>query len=154
MTSIAKTIEITADCVEGGAPEWVRRAWKGCIIPTATLECGHIPRYVRRVSEDEPGGLVPASKYFSEPEKYRLQKTEGYTVLQAHALEALKQRDPKAHAWWHEHGYPKAGAHENAFRFRREEVRVVDTYSLEELKKFGPLVVYDDMETGTMRPMT
>lgn len=149
---IARTIEVIS-VPHGDAPAWVRAAWVGCRFPTSSCECGHIPQYVTSVLPSEHKGLIPATEYLANPEKYAPQKIDGYSIDQAVALEVLEKRNPKAAAWWRNLGFPKKGADENAFRFKLEEVLVVDTYSHDELMKRGPIVRYDDMETGTMRAM-
>ena len=131
MSTIARTIEVHS-LPHGDAPGWVRWAWVGCTLPCEP-ECGHVPQYV--------GGVL------SGP---RLEKIDGFSVPQDKALEILAARSPKAAAWFRDHGFPRP---KQCFRFKRKEVMVVETYSDEEASKLGPMEVYDDMETGTMRRM-
>lgn len=147
MGHIAKTIEITADEVHGDAPLWVRRSWKGCRFPTASLECGHVPQYVMSVLPATRQGLMSAEEFLARSPD---EKIAGYDVHTDVALQVLECHAPQAADWFYALGYPKDGC---GFRFKREEVSVVETYTEEELHKFGPLTFYDDMETGTMRPM-
>jgi hypothetical protein len=132
MSSLAKTIKIVA-IPDGEAPEEVRRGWLGCILPCEP-ECGHVPMYIE--------GVLSGPK---------LEKVAGFSVPQEKALAILEQQTPAAAAWFREHGFPRDN---KCFRFRREETEVTETYTAEEELALGPIHVYDDMETGTMRQMT
>jgi hypothetical protein len=127
--TLVKTIEIIA-LPHGEAPEDVRRGWIGCILPCEP-ECGHVPIYV--------GGILSGPS---------LEKIAGFSVRQDVALQILAQHSPASAAWFHNHGFPREG---ESFRFKHEEVSIVETLPIEEVSK---IIVYDDMETGTMRPIS
>lgn len=128
--SIPKMIEVVT-IPHGEAPEEVRRGWIGCVMPCEP-ECGHVPVYVEGVLSG-PSLLV---------------KVAGFSISQEVALAVLEQKAPQAAEWFRQHGFPHP---DKCFRFKDEEVRVVAAYAPEEELKLGPLHVYDDMETGTMR---
>jgi len=153
MGGIARTIEVVS-LPHGDAPAWVRGAWIGCRFPTARAECGHVPEYVYSVLPATRKGLISAAEYLALPESERAkftQKVAGFSVLQDVALQVLEKRRPDAAAWWRRQGFPKTDPDRNCFRFKREEVMVVDVHSHD--AKLGPLYIADDMETGTMRLM-
>lgn len=66
MSSIAKIIEITS-VPHGDAPLWVRGAWVGCVLPCASLECGHVPQYVESVLPRKRKGQLTAAEYMALP---------------------------------------------------------------------------------------
>lgn len=122
----AKTIMIK--CTPSGeAPEEVRRYWVGLL-----LTC--IP--------GEPGPQPVIGALTGEV----LGTTEGFNVLQEHALEVLGEHHPKAAAWWHRWGFPDKTL--PCFRFRAEECEVIDYYTDEELAAMprGRIQVWDDLD--------
>lgn len=112
---------------QGEAPEWVRDAWIGCELACLGNTCGHTPAYC--------GGIVTGA----------VTKVTGFDVEQVHAIQTLLARNPQAGAWFLERGYPTPG---ECFRFVATCAKV-----LERREITGPVIMYDDMETGTMRPM-
>jgi hypothetical protein len=112
---------------QGEPPEWVRDAWIGCELDCAPRTCGHVPEYC--------AGVVTG----------RLSKIDGYDVCQVHAFMVLNEKSPEAARWWAESGYPYVGL---MFRFKSACAQVLETTDGE-----GPITVFDDIETGSMRPM-
>jgi len=116
------------------APEWVREAWVGLVLP-----------------------CDPYLGYGQNPEKgvLSLKENEGvhrkrysYAVLQKDAISILRNYSPNAAAWWRIHDFPKSTPEEDRFSFAEEEARVVRGVVFRQ--ECG--VVYDDMETGRWEP--
>lgn len=142
MHSIAKRIRIKK-VPHGEAPEWVRRAWVGCEME-CEHECGHLPASCVGVLAQQPQkGPLTVRGFLSLPQEVQI---EGYSVPTAAALKVLEKKSKKAAKWFYDCGYPRAG---RAFRFKTDECEVIE-YLPEDA--VGKIVVYDDMETGTMRP--
>ncbi len=151
MGTIAKVIEVVK-MPHGNAPESVRKAWVGCRFPTDALECGHVPQYVKPVVPSGRTGPIPAAEYLATPAADRPPwKVNGFSVNQAVAIEELAKRDLVAAQWFKDRGYPLKGG---GFRFELDAVKIIEYYTSDELMKLGPITRYDDMETGTPRPMT
>ncbi len=131
MDFLAKRIRIVADIVHGDPPEWVRRAWKGCVLPCEP-ECGHIPVVSTGIVDSKPWPGTPIA---------------GFSVPQTEALEILGAHNPAAAYWFRSLGYPKEG---QAFRFKMEECEIVDHTKIGE---GSSITRYDDIEKGTMRPV-
>ncbi len=127
MATLASVIEIRS-LPRGEAPEWVRKAWIGCVLPCLP-SCGHIPEHTE--------GLLTGVRL--------MKKVDGFDVPQGIALRVLEVHSPKAARWFEERGFPKKKMN---FRFARKEVEVLRTVPE---KARGKLIVYDDMETGSWR---
>lgn len=126
---IARNIEIIS-VPHGNAPGWVRAAWVGCRFPTASLECGHVPQYVRSVIKEKRSGPLSVAEFQKlSAEERGPQQIAGYSFNQAVALEVLEKHDSKAAAWWKSRGFPNNDPSNNCFRFKREEVAVVDVHT-------------------------
>ena len=107
----------------GDAPESVRKAWVGLVLPCMPV-AGSVLVH---------GALqAPATD---------LREREGYIVPQAAALRVLRQHSSVAYTWWVRHGYPKYG---KSFVFGFDEADMVSGV------RWQTLVVADDMETGRM----
>jgi hypothetical protein len=145
MTGMPSLIEITA-LPHGDAPEWVRQAWVGCVLPCIADECGHIPKYVESVLPRTHKGPLKASDILANPDKFKTLKIAGFDVPQDIALQVLAVHSPQAAQWFEQQGFPRE---DKCFRFKHEEVTV-----LQRASSAGPTRRYDDLETGTMRPMT
>ena len=143
MSNSAKFIKITS-LPHGDAPDWVRNAWIGCSMPCEP-ECGHIPQPVQSVLPPKRLSRLLRIDRFLKHEAP--QKVAGYSVDTTVALVILRKKSPSAARWFYDRGYPKDGM---AFRFRAEEVTVIET--VPEGQR-GKVVRYDDMETGTLRPL-
>lgn len=148
MASFAKIIKI-ASLPHGDAPESVRRGWLGCILPTAGVTCGHVPRYTRSVVPRKKKGLLTANEFIAL--NHADDKIDGFDVWQEIALQVLSIHSPLAAKWFYEHGHPVQDKDWNCFGFKLAEVEILRAYTEAELMKLGPFVQYDDMETGTMR---
>ncbi len=94
---------------------------------------------------------MPATEVLAKPE-LQPQTIVGYDVAQDEALQILALHDPAAAKWFYDRGFPGRGENGEmeCFRFKAEEVEVVETLGHDEGGRF---VVHDDMETGTIRPM-
>jgi hypothetical protein len=146
MSSIAKVIKIVS-LPHGDAPDWVRQAWVGCILPCEP-ECGHVPVYVQSVLPKPPekGGHRPGVEFFNKLKEPN-QKVAGFSVDTKLALDVLRKKSPTAAKWFYDRGYPMDG---KAFRFRADEAKVIEFVPD---GRGGTIVRYDDMETGSMRPL-
>lgn len=147
MSTIAKVIQIVAR-PHGDAPGWVRDGWIGCVLPCAGFECGHIPEYSESVIPANRKGLMTAAEF---RERSSDEKIAGYSVYIDIALRVLECHSLQAADWFYAFGYRKRNG---LFRFKREHVNVLASYTEAELTEHGPLHRYDDIETGTMRPMS
>lgn len=129
MSRPASIIEIVS-LPNGEAPEEVRKAWIGCALPCLP-SCGHV--------------AVPVQGVLSNV--WLMDKVDGFDVPQGIALRVLEHVAPEAARWFEERGFPRKNQN---FRFARKHVRV-----LKELSHDAPgkVTVYDDMETGTHRPV-
>lgn len=128
MGIIPSLIEITA-LPQGDPPEEIRRGWIGCVLPCEGT-CGHIPVYVWGVLGKSLG-----------------KKIIGFSVPTGIALQVLAVHAPQSAEWFEAHGYPDDRL---SFHFQSTEARVV-CYLPDDAP--GKYVVYDDIETGSMRPM-
>lgn len=144
MSTIASLIKIVS-LPHGDAPEAVRRGWIGCVMPCEP-ECGHIPVYTKSVLPKKRSGLLTAAEFKALPPT---QKINGFSVPQDIALLTLSCHAPLAAKWFYQHGFPHA---DQCFRFKLEETEVVRYCSEDELRG-RPMVVYDDLERGTMQPI-
>ena len=99
------SIRITAQMVDGEAPQWVRRAWHGLIL-------GCLP--VAGCSEGEETGVRSG-----QPRK---EKRYGFSVPQDRALRVLARHKPRAAEWWREHGFPHRGL---CFKFDWQEAEII-----------------------------
>lgn len=142
---IARIIEIKS-LPEGTPPESVRKAWIGCVMPCYP-ECGHIPVYAEDVGRSRRKGPLTVTEFLALPPA---KKVEGYSVPQDIALQVLAVHSPITARWFEQNGYPHP---DMDFRFRHDEVTVLRTMNLREQMTSGPIVRYDDMETGTPRRM-
>lgn len=124
--SASGRIKIT-EVPEGEAPRWVRQAWVGLVLPSGPV-CGMADEPARGViSNTKLGGV-----------RYE------FDVPQREALEILGRASPRAAAWWRAHGFPRGN---DWFGFKREEAEVISGVTMQKL------VVYDNMETGSYRPV-
>jgi hypothetical protein len=82
----------------GEAPEWVRQAWVGLIVPYVGF--GHSFPFTRGVVS---GKTVPA--------------VCSYCVPQDEALALLRKKHPDAAAWWSAKEYPKSDPDDAYFSF-------------------------------------
>ena len=91
----------------GEAPEWVRQAWVGLILPCAPV----------MVFEKERKGVLSNED---------CKKDGGYiiNVPQKTALRLLARKSPKAADWWKQHGYPNE--QEEDFGFKDAEVEILE----------------------------
>jgi hypothetical protein len=71
----------------------------------------------------------------------------GFSVPQDEALDILRLQSPEAAKWFCKLGFPRGN---ERFRFKADEVVVVE-YVPD--KDMGNLIVFDDMERGTMKPV-
>jgi hypothetical protein len=111
---------------QGEAPLWVREAWVGLTLPCGPV-CGHLLDPEKGVRS---GNQLSGSR-------------EVMPIPQKAALDILAEKDPKAAAWFRENCHLK----DDAFLlFGMDEGEDVP----------GPggkaVTIWDDMETGTMRP--
>jgi hypothetical protein len=125
---IAKVIEVFQLPHGEDIPIGIRTAWIGCRFPTAVAECGHIPVYVWSALEPKGSDPVSAMEWLANPERHRLQKIAGFSVRQDIALPVLAKRAPEAAKWWYDRGFPLKDPERNCFRFKREEVLVVEVH--------------------------
>jgi hypothetical protein len=144
MTGMPSLIEIT-HLPHGDAPEWVRQEWLGCVLPCIPDECGHIPKYVGSVLPRTETGPLKASDILANPDKFKTLKIAGFDVPKDTALQVLAVHSPVAAQWFEQHSDPNG----KYLRFKYEEVTI-----LQRASSAGPTRRYDDLETGTMRPMT
>lgn len=86
----------------GEAPEWVRRAWVGLVLPCSGVLSG-------------PGVGVLTGKPSNHGKKT-------YRAPQDAALKILAQTEPEAVDWWRALGYPKQG---KTFGFCEDEVMIL-----------------------------
>lgn len=115
----------------GEAPEWVRQAWVGLVLP-----CDPFMGF----AENPEKGVLSSEQ--SEHKRY------SYAVPQLEALCILEKHSVEAAAWWRAHGFPIADSDENRFSFCSGEAVVEQgTVARQEV------IVYDDMETGRWEPM-
>ncbi len=89
---------------EGEAPEEVRKAWVGMVLP-----CDPV---LGRGEDREKGAVTKTQNQYN-----RL----GYSVPQKEALKLLEGHFAAAAHWWKAHGYPKEGPGETHFSFAAEE---------------------------------
>ncbi len=148
MASFAKIIRINS-LPHGDAPEAVRRGWVGCILPTARVTCGHVPRYTRSVVPRTKKGLLTVEEFLALDRVN--DKIDGFDVYQEIALQVLAVHSPLAAKWFYQHGHPVQDKNWDCFGFKLAEVEILRTYTTAELMALGPFIEYDDMETGTMR---
>jgi hypothetical protein len=87
----------------GEAPEHIRRAWLGLVLPCIG----------KSTSESAQGVLT--GKTVNYGKKF-------YYVPHTPALSALEQVDPQAAEWWKAHGYPMP---DTVFTFCEDEVKVL-----------------------------
>ena len=118
----------------GEAPEWVRQAWVGLVLP-----CDPYLGY----------GEKPEKGILSLEEKEGVRRRRrSYAVLQKDAIGILRNYSPNAAAWWRIHGFPMSTPGEDRFGFAEDEARIVrGVVSLQE-----PGIVYDNTETGRWEP--
>lgn len=119
---------------EGEAPEWVREAWVGLVLPCDP--------YVGHGQEPEKGVLS-----LKECEGIH-RKRYSYAVFQKDAIRILRNYSPNAAAWWRIKGFPRSTPGEDKFGFAEDEARVV--HGVVSRQQSG--IVYDDMETGRWEP--
>jgi hypothetical protein len=80
----------------GEAPEWVRDAWIGLLIPTGQTE----PRTFAAFGVlSIPKGLW--AEWWTML-RGRALRVEGYTVSAVEAVRILSEKDPRAADWWRE----------------------------------------------------
>lgn len=116
------------------APEWVRQAWVGLVLP-----CDPYVGY----------GQNPEKGVLSLKENEGIQrKRYSYAVLQQDAIDILRHHSPNAASWWRIHGFPMSTPGEDRFSFAEDEAEVVQ--GVVSRQQSG--IVYDDMETGRMEP--
>lgn len=116
---------------EGEAPEWVRAAWVGHVLP-----CDPFVGY----AQTRDKGVVSLRE--------TTRNKRSYAVPQKEALQILRNSSPNAAAWWRIHGFPKDTPGEDRFSFAESEAVVVQGI----VSHQEPGVIYDDMETGRMEP--
>jgi hypothetical protein len=95
MSDVAKIIKIVS-CDKIEAPNWVKDAWKGCIMPG--IEHSQLPK-------NYPDILINPKDYFF--------------VRQDIALMVLRKKLPAAALWYSNFGHPKPGTY---FIFPTNEV--------------------------------
>lgn len=88
------------DIPEGEAPQEIRKAWRGLVLPAYP--------FVGYGSSRERGAVTLGENN---------RNNYSYTVPQDKALEVLARSNPEAVLWWKENGYPKKGEKENCFSF-------------------------------------
>lgn len=93
---------------EGEAPEHIRAAWVGMILPSEPI-VGYSDQDSR-----ERGALTGAINVHN---RYR------YAVPQQEALALLERKQPDAVRWWKENGFPKGGDGITHFSFSEQEVQ-------------------------------
>lgn len=120
MESVADLIEIV-EMPHGDAPDWVRRAWVGCVFPNIANTCGHVPILST--------GVLDQANW---------RGIAGYIVEQAAALQVLAVLSPEAAAWFEGNGYPTP---DGAFVFKHEHTKTLTTRPAA-----GKLDVWDDLE--------
>lgn len=86
---------------QGEAPEWVRQAWVGLVLPCT-------------------GTTLSSSGVLSGQ---LVDHGEGFRVPQQEACEILTKASPVAAKWWKDNGYPRPG---RAFVFYEDEVMVLE----------------------------
>ena len=111
---------------DGEAPEWVRQAWVGLVLPCAPI----------MVFEKERKGVLSHKDTTKKDGEYII------NVPQEASLRLLRRKSPEAAAWWAEHGYPNKL--EMDWGFRLVEVRILEGVKPQRIMRA------DDMETGTM----
>lgn len=90
---------------EGEAPEIVRKAWLGLILPCSPT--------VGWSNEGEELKVLSGKKI---PKRY------GFSVPQAEAIKILSKSNRKAATWWKKHGFPQAGKY---FGFDESEAEIL-----------------------------
>jgi len=81
MEYLMQAIQIIAP-PPGQAPEWVRKQWVGCILPTSGTSLGrHLGVLDHKPNDDN---------------------AYGYRVEKKVAIEVLRQKSPEAAEWWDE----------------------------------------------------
>lgn len=95
---------------DGEAPEEIRQAWVGLVLPAH-----HVVGY-GKWKERERGAL---SKEFNARNRY------GYSVLQKEALDVLEKKHPEAAKWWRAQGFPLSEAGMDHFSFGQFEVEEI-----------------------------
>ncbi len=90
----------------GEAPEHIKAAWKGLVLP-----CWPILGY-------PTGGYELGVMSGKQQERNRF----GFSVPQQEALETLAKSAPEAAQWWRDHGFPKPGT---CFCFGENEAEIV-----------------------------
>jgi hypothetical protein len=87
------------DVPPGEAPEWVRRAWVGLVLPLARTETG--PREV------ESSGVLTGPKSLGDAllrkAMGQMDHVHGYVIEARKAVDILARHAPEAAAWWEEH---------------------------------------------------
>jgi hypothetical protein len=134
--SADKTQEIPAIKIikvpAGDAPEWVRAAWVGLVLP-----CDPFVGYAEKPDK----GVVTLRET-------KGRKGRSYAVVQKDAIEILSKSNPDAAKWWLSCGFPKFTPGEDRFGFDAD-VAIVATGVITQQE---PGVVYDNMETGRWEP--
>ncbi len=91
---------------DGEAPEEVRRAWVGMVLPCLPL--------VGYGAHREKGAVSLQENAYN---RY------GYAVPQKEALEKLAEKHPEAARWWKSQGFPKEADGQDYFSFSEMEVK-------------------------------
>lgn len=119
----------------GEAPEWVRQAWVGLVLP-----CDPYLGY----------GMNPEKGVLLLKENGGIQRKRfSFAVLQKDALGILRNYSPNAAAWWRIHGFPRDIPGEDRFSFAEDEAKVVQGG----VSRQQQGIVYDDMDTGRWEPL-
>jgi hypothetical protein len=104
----------------GEAPFSVRAAWVGLELP-----CDPYLGYSTPGMERGALTGIPAER-----------NRRGVAVPQAEALRILEQVDPRAAAWWNEHGFPRG---DERFLFSEDEIEIISGVTAQRM------VVFDDV---------
>lgn len=90
-------IRIT-DVPPGEAPDWVRRAWVGMVLPLAPGETGpRTPRTTGVLSGPRSWAMILLSFLLGRGER-----ATGYVVEGRTAVQLLAEKDAEAARWWQE----------------------------------------------------
>jgi hypothetical protein len=114
-TGRVKNVTIPA----GEAPEWVRQAWVGLVLPCYPV-AGFPTCPELGVLSGRPDGA-----HCKDAACDAGNGRDGVRVPQTGALTILELYNPNAARWWKTNGYPKHGEHENCFGFATQEVQII-----------------------------
>jgi hypothetical protein len=104
---------------QGEAPDWVREAWVGLVLPLKETQLATLPTSGVLSGPRSAMGTFWASLTGAPV------CTTGYLTHAARAIEILEQAQPKAAAWWREHA-PKFLREEAEFLFDAPACERVD----------------------------